>query len=192
MSWREEYLHVLKEADSRAKKDYELIDAYTTLTDRTAALEAEKAAITSTSTATTTGARLSSQSPSNADGISQLRSDLAEALRSKGQLQSRLKVAEEEIQRSRLKIKSDAKLIKELSTERILLNTKVRDRDEELKGKAKLLEDVQDEMLSLNLQLNMVEQRSKKLQKENKDLIDRWMIRMGEEAEAMNKASKFS
>jgi len=54
------------------------------------------------------------------------------------------------------------------------------------------VKDVQDEMLSLNLQLNLAEERSKKLQKENKDLIDRWMARMGEEAEAMNNASKFS
>jgi hypothetical protein len=47
-------------------------------------------------------------------------------------------------------------------------------------------------MISLNLQLNMAEQRSKKLQKENKDLVDRWMARMGQEADAMNEASRFS
>jgi hypothetical protein len=47
-------------------------------------------------------------------------------------------------------------------------------------------------MVSLNIQLNMSEQRSAKLQKENKDLIDRWMARMGQEADAMNDASKFS
>lgn len=47
-------------------------------------------------------------------------------------------------------------------------------------------------MVSLNLQLNMAEQQKKKLQKENKELVDRWMARMGEEADAMNDASKFS
>jgi hypothetical protein len=47
-------------------------------------------------------------------------------------------------------------------------------------------------MLSLNLQLNMAEQRSKRLQAENKELIDRWMARMGQEAEALNDASLFS
>lgn len=56
----------------------------------------------------------------------------------------------------------------------------------------KFLQDVQDEMLSLNLQLNMAEQRSKKLERDNKDLVDRWMARMGQEADALNNASKFS
>jgi hypothetical protein len=47
-------------------------------------------------------------------------------------------------------------------------------------------------MATLNLQLNMAEEKSTRLQKENQDLVDRWMARMGQEAEAMNDASKFS
>jgi hypothetical protein len=69
-----------------------------------------------------------------------MRSDLAEALRSKGQLQSRLKAAEAELERVKTKNKSDTRLIKDLSGERVVLITKVRDRDEELRGKAKLLD----------------------------------------------------
>ncbi len=38
----------------------------------------------------------------------------------------------------------------------------------------------------------MAEQESEKLKRENKELVDRWMARMGEEADAMNNASKFS
>jgi hypothetical protein len=38
----------------------------------------------------------------------------------------------------------------------------------------------------------MAEKRSKELQRENKELVDRWMARMGKEADAMNDASKFS
>lgn len=37
----------------------------------------------------------------------------------------------------------------------------------------------------------MAEDRSTKLQRENKELVDRWMARMGKEADAMNEASKF-
>ena len=55
-----------------------------------------------------------------------------------------------------------------------------------------LLQDVHDENLSLTLQLNMAEERSQNLQKENKELVDRWMARMGKEAEDMNKTSKYS
>lgn len=139
----------------------------------------------------------------------QLRSDLAEAIRSKSQLQSRLKTAEAELTKLRAKTKADSESIKELSSLRNVLTLKVKDRDEELRGKAKLLDvcgqpcitylfkcitylhslfqDVQDEMVSLNLQLNMAEQRCKTLETENKELIARWMAHKGREAEEMNK-----
>jgi len=42
------------------------------------------------------------------------------------------------------------------------------------------------------LQLNMAEEQSNRLQRENQELVDRWMARMGKEAEAMNNASKYS
>jgi hypothetical protein len=47
-------------------------------------------------------------------------------------------------------------------------------------------------MVSLTLQLNMAEQRAADLKQENKELVDRWMARMGQEADAMNTASKWS
>lgn len=47
-------------------------------------------------------------------------------------------------------------------------------------------------MVSLSLQFNMAEEKSKKLQKDNQELIDRWMAKKSQEAEAMNRASKFS
>lgn len=47
-------------------------------------------------------------------------------------------------------------------------------------------------MVSLTLQLNMAEEQSRKLRQENKELVDRWMARMGQEADAMNDKSKFS
>jgi len=45
---------------------------------------------------------------------------------------------------------------------------------------------VHDEVISLNLQLNMSEQSVNKLKAENKELIDRWMVRKQQEAEKMN------
>lgn len=54
------------------------------------------------------------------------------------------------------------------------------------------MKDFQAELAALNLQFNMSEDRARKLEKENTELIDRWMARMGQEAEAMNNASKFS
>lgn len=190
-TWREEYLEALKERDQREKVNYEFIDAYTRLADRTAVLEAEKSANASSSISRN-ALQNSTQPPVAGDGTAQLKRDLAESLRARGQLQSRLKVAEGELEKLKAKNKLDDRLIKELSVERSILATKVKDRDEELKGKAKLLEDVQDEMITLNLQVNMAEEHTQRLRRENKDLIDRWMARMGQEADAMNDASKFS
>jgi hypothetical protein len=53
-------------------------------------------------------------------------------------------------------------------------------------------QDFQDEIAALNLQMNMAEQKAARLEHENRELVDRWMARMGQEADAMNDASKFS
>ena len=53
-------------------------------------------------------------------------------------------------------------------------------------------QNVHNETVALTLQLNMAEAQSQTLKAENKELVDRWMARMGQEAEAMNIASKFS
>jgi chromosome segregation ATPase len=102
-------------------------------------LEAEKAIL-----GPSTGSNVSSRDPelpsTPADVVAQLKSDLAEALRSKGQLQSRLRVAEDELEKLRTKSKADNRIVKDLHAERAVLMTKVKDRDEELRGKAKLLE----------------------------------------------------
>lgn len=52
------------------------------------------------------------------------------------------------------------------------------------------MQDVQDEMITLNLQLSVAEKERDKVKQENKDLVDRWMRRMGQEAEAMNLANE--
>ena len=152
-----------------------------------------------------------SSSPAQTEALARLRQDLSEAQRTKGEQQSRLKSVMEELERLKIKSRVDAQRISELATEKTGLVTRMRDRDEELKGKAKLLEvivsllastythtdiilsqNVHDETVSLTLQLNMAEERSEKLQKENKELVDRWMARMSQEADAMNNASMFS
>ncbi|KFY48672.1 hypothetical protein V495_01132 [Pseudogymnoascus sp. VKM F-4514 (FW-929)] len=189
MSWRQEYLENLRQRDEVEKANYDLIDAYSRLADQTAALEAKVSANPSSSIPTSPG----NDTPglANQDEGTQVKSDLAEALRAKGQLQRRLKVTEETLEGLKVRAKADSTLIRDLSAERVQLILKVKDRDEELRGKTQLLVQVQDENMSLDLQLNMAEQQTARLKKENKDLIDRWMARMGQEADAMNEASKF-
>ncbi|KFX87889.1 hypothetical protein O988_09238 [Pseudogymnoascus sp. VKM F-3808] len=188
MSWRQEYLENLRQRDEVEKANYDLIDAYSRLADQTAALEAKVSANPSSPIPTSPG----NDTPglANQDEGAQVKSDLAEALRAKGQLQRRLKVTEETLEGLKVRAKADSTLIRDLSAERVQLILKVKDRDEELRGKTQLLVQVQDENMSLDLQLNMAEQQTARLKRENKDLIDRWMARMGQEADAMNEASK--
>lgn len=77
-----------------------------------------------------------------------------------------------------------------MSRECKTLQIKLRDRDEELRAKNKLVADVQDELAVLNLQLNVVERRRKEKEEENKQLIERFMRRVGQEADAMNLANE--
>lgn len=113
-----------------------------------------------------------------------------------------------DLEKHRKKSTQDARWINTLEGQRTQLQLRLKDREEESKGKAKLfnvwllsvcsterslrIQDIQDELATLNLQLNMAEDKSNRLQRENQELVDRWMARMGKEAEAMNDASKFS
>ncbi|KAI1659594.1 autophagy protein 16 [Daldinia decipiens] len=192
--WRSEYLTSLQEAERNNPVNKDLVEACSQLADRIAALEAEKVVwqtstnpLTSPETSSGKGVATTGATDSGADqSVAQLRLDLAEALRSKGQLQGRLKAAEDELQKLRSKAKVDTKRINDLTAERNALTAKLKDRNEELAGKNKMLKDIQDENLTLNIQLDVTEQKAAKIAADNKDLIKRWMDRMKHEADAMN------
>ncbi|EJT81079.1 hypothetical protein GGTG_01066 [Gaeumannomyces tritici R3-111a-1] len=205
--WRDEYLASLREAEQDNPVNHELIQACSQLQDRIAVLEAEKAALQETGAGAAAGAppvpassrrdaaaaaAAAAAGPAAASdpSVARLRLDLAEALRAQGLLQSRVKTAEGELQRLRSKTADDSRAIRQLTSERNVLATKVRDRDEELRGKSKLVENVQDELLALTLQLNVTEQKKAKIEAENKELVERWMKRKGQEAEALNLANE--
>ncbi|UKZ79448.1 autophagy protein 16, interacts with Atg12p-Atg5p [Trichoderma virens FT-333] len=175
-NWRDEYLSSLRESELNTPVNMELVQACSQMADRISSLEAEKLALESHiaglgNNRSRSPALQPSEAAANDPGVAQLRLDLAEALRSKG-------VAE------------DSKSIRDLTGERTTLATKVNDREYELREKRKLVEQVQDEMIALNLQLSMAEKERDRLKKENRELIDRWMQRMGQEADAMNLANE--
>jgi nitrate/nitrite-specific signal transduction histidine kinase len=193
------------------------------MADRISSLEAEKLALESLAAGQGNNNNRS-KSPSlqpgeaaaNDPGVAQLRLELAEALRSRGVAETRLRTTEEELDKLRSKTKHDTRSLKDLTTERTSLATKVNDREYELKEKRKLVEvlyhstrslnrlfpsttrlntdvyiqQVQDEMIALNLQLSMAEKERDRVKQENKELIDRWMKRMAQEADAMNLANE--
>ncbi|KAI1915076.1 autophagy protein 16, interacts with Atg12p-Atg5p [Ophidiomyces ophidiicola] len=193
-NWREEYYAALGVRDECEKSNKPLYDAYTRLADRTSNLEIRPSTVSAISPKKPSSKRdpLPISPSAAADTLSAARKDLAEAQRSRTELSSRLKKATDELETAKKKATVDTKKIIDISVERTQLQQRLRDRDEELRGKAKLLDDVQDELVSLNLQVNMSEDRAKRLEKENKELIDRWMAKVSREADAMNNGSKFS
>ena len=76
----------------------------------------------------------------SSEAIDAFRLDLAEAQRSKSQLQMQLKAINQELQMLKDKSDREGRALTQISIEKAALATRIRDRDEELKGKSKLLE----------------------------------------------------
>jgi len=107
----------------------------THLADRTASLYASPS-VPSADRPSTPPIKSSTQTPTPA----QVRQDLLYAQRSRSELQTRLDTTVAELERLRLRSKAETQRIGDLTAERGVLVTKLRDKDEELRGKAKLLE----------------------------------------------------
>jgi chromosome segregation ATPase len=113
------------------------------MADRISALETERAALESRLMSTgpdKANTAHPSVTPSNDPGVAQLRLELAEALRSRGVAETRLRTAEEELDKLRAKTKGDARSIRDLSAELTAQTTRLKDREYELREKRKLLE----------------------------------------------------
>lgn len=116
------------------------------MADRISGLEAEKASLEAllNKNPADKQAQLSPKpntSPAADDvGAIQVRLDLAEALRSKGVTEARLRAAEEELTKLRSKSKEDSRSIRHLTSDKTVLTTRLKDREHELREKRKLLE----------------------------------------------------
>ncbi|KAF5634840.1 Autophagy 16 [Fusarium sp. NRRL 52700] len=192
-NWRDQYLSSIKDADLSNPINMELVQACSQMADRISALEAEKNGLEALVANSGTPTAQPTEPSTNDLGVAQLKQDLAEALRSKGVTEKRLRTSEEELMQLRAKHKADTKSIRDLTADRNSLTTKLKDREHELREKHKLLEQdqqVQDEMIAMDLQMSMAEKERDKVKKENKELVDRWMKRMAQEADAMNLANE--
>lgn len=121
-----------------------------------------------------------------------LRADLATTQKARSTLQVQLADLTAQLSAVSAQQRSSQSQVTALTKQVLEAERKLQDRDEELRGKSKLVEQAQDEMVALELQFNLAEQRSEKLERENKELVERWMKRMGEEAERVNRDSRWS
>ncbi|MCJ1478796.1 hypothetical protein MMC13_007480 [Lambiella insularis] len=188
MSWRIKYLQALQARDNQEQVNRDVFDAYTRLADRAAALPLP-AVPADGDTTDLRGAQTAAAAESTTKVV---RQNLVDAQRNREELETHLRMATNDLEKLQLKSKAEREHVNKLTAEKTALTKKLKDRDEELRGKSKLLESVHDETLSLTIELNMVEEQNKRLQSENKELVDRWMARKGQEADAMNSESKFS
>jgi chromosome segregation ATPase len=178
----EDYLLNLEHRDAREQAQRSIIEQYTRIADRLASHLTDF-----TSPDTLSSPAVSGPDNTSATDIQSLRTSLAVAQ------QARVTLEAEVASFATLKQENatQTQAIQTQDKEITALQRKVKDRNEEIKEGKKLIEQVQDEMVSLNLQLNMAEQRSDKLQAENKELVARWMKKMGQEADQMNEQSKW-
>ncbi|KAF2462054.1 autophagy-related protein 16 [Lineolata rhizophorae] len=197
MTWLSDYTAAISARDAAEKRQSAIIAAYTKLADRTAATSHAPASAAPSSprlpnraasplSKTSSPSRKGAAAAAATGDDASLRAELAATQKARAELAARVKPLGEKLATVTAQAGLDARRIEELSRERAGLERKVRDRDEEIKGKGKLVEEVQDEMLSLDLQLNMAEQRAKKLEQDNAELLRRWMALKRDEAEAMN------
>lgn len=111
------------------------------MADRIAALEAEKAVLEShISKSPSTTPKIPTEGAVDDAIVTQIRLDLTESLRSKGVTEGRLRVAEEELTKLRVKSKEDSRSLRDLGSDRTTLITRLKDREHELREKRKLIE----------------------------------------------------
>lgn len=137
-----------------------------------------------------TSAKEVDQTPAS-DLLSALRADLAVTQKARTSLQSQVEELTASLSTLDAQNKTSSTHITQLTRAKTEAERRLRDLEEELRGKDRLVEQAQDEMVAQGLQMNMAEQRAEKLEKENKELVDRWMKRMGEEADRVNRDSKW-
>lgn len=123
--------------------------------------------------------------------LSRLRLDLATTQKARATLQTQVDELTSSLSVAHSQVNMSTTRIATLTRQKTEAERKLRDRDEELRGKSRLVEAAHDEMVALGLQLNMSEARKEQLDRDNKELLDRWMKKMGEEAERVNQESKW-
>nr|OQO27422.1 hypothetical protein B0A51_07873 [Rachicladosporium sp. CCFEE 5018] len=192
MDWLATYSQALEERDDREHVYKDCIESYTKLADHAAAAWNNPIQVPNEETATepaTPKARTKGKAAVEAEppALANLRTDLAATQKARATLESQLTDITTQLNALSTQQRLSQQQLMILTKQKQDVDRKLRDRDEELRGKSKLVEQAHDEMAALGLQLNVAEVRSERLEKENKELVERWMRRMGEEAEKVNR-----
>ncbi|KAF2643838.1 autophagy protein 16 [Massarina eburnea CBS 473.64] len=185
-----DYLSALQTRDAREKAHEKYINAFTKLADRTAAQAKQNKSTTEPAdpepASSTKSLKSKSPVPASRSSVAQIRAELASTQRTRGDLETKLDATAAELNAYKQADAEQKKRIALLEGSKTQLERRMKDRADELKGKGQFVENVQDEMVALTLQLNMAEQEKEKLKKDNRELTERWVRKMDEEAKKMN------
>ncbi|KAK9465646.1 autophagy protein 16-domain-containing protein [Lipomyces arxii] len=178
-SWQDSMLKAIENGrDVREKAEYYRFEAYSKMLDRMIAAEHN-------------AAQLSSSSDPDSTEIVKLQSEVKSLHDFQRAAKSRIKVLEADTQTLK---DYNARIVaefKKLNLENKKLDTRARLREDEHRARKQVLQDLQDEILTYQMQLNIAEDRVNKLERENAELINRWMERVTREAEKLNDANAF-
>lgn len=205
-----EYITALHSRNAQDRAQEDLITAYTKLADAYADSQQPSAApaplpeppkdarapTPSRIPPSITGSRAPTPQRTASDSPPQLRADLTAANKTIHELNLAAAAFKDEVAtlkaREAAAEKTTAQLqarIAKLEAERVGANRRLRDKEGELKEKSRMVGAVQDEMLGMEMQMNVAEGRAQKLEGENRELVERWMRKVGGEAEEMNEGS---
>ncbi|KAK9332438.1 autophagy protein 16-domain-containing protein [Lipomyces starkeyi] len=177
--WRSTMVKSIEiERDVRETKIYYIIDAYTKLAERAVAAETNPVGLT-------TGAGTNSRE------LARIRVELESLYNNQSSSKSIIENLEAEAEKLKLyNARIDAEFEK-LQLDKKKLESRLKTRDEEYRERNKSIQILQDEILTYQIQLNVAEDKVNKLEKENRELVNRWMERVSREAEKLNDANAF-
>ncbi|KAK9362409.1 autophagy protein 16-domain-containing protein [Lipomyces starkeyi] len=200
------------ERDVREMKNYYIIDAYTKLAERAVAAETNPVGLTTGACVVWLRARLDlsliRHRGTNNRELARIRVELESLYNNQSSSKSIIENLEAEAEKLKLyNARIDAEYdslmtvtvgqaltatrFEKLQLDKKKLESRLKARDEEYRERNKSIQILQDEILTYQIQLNVAEDKVNKLEKENRELVNRWMERVSREAEKLNDANAF-
>ncbi|KAK9368271.1 autophagy-related protein 16 [Lipomyces kononenkoae] len=177
--WRSAMVKAIEtERDVREMRNYYIIEAYAKLAERVVAAEANSA---SAKTAFGTNVREHARS----------RAELDPLYKDQSSSTARIETLQVEVEKLKLYNARTLAEFEQLQLDKKKLEARLKTREEEYRERNKSIQILQDEILTYQIQLNVAEDKVNKLEKENRELVNRWMERVSREAEKLNDANAF-
>lgn len=115
---------------------------------------------------------------------------MADLYKTQGQNAQRLVILNDTLRRFEEQARVDAEELKTLRSGHSSMTIRLTDLENLIKEKNRQIQLLQDELAMLNLEMHHIDERSKKLEMENKELTDRWTKMKETEAERMNEMNE--